>query len=288
MGTEISIIIPMHNEGINIYNTIKSIRENTYEENYEIIVVDDGSTDRDYSDLINLGVRYLKTRRNGPAIARNLGEKYAKGNILVFLDAHMELTPNWLQDLTTTVKEFDGSIITPAIYDVNNPLNKGYGLAFKSCALDVEWLTKKENKPYEIPMAGCACLVVSRKLFNSIGRFDSGLKQWGCEEEICIRSWLLGNSVIVVPKVEVGHLFRSQFPYEVNNSMIIRNILRLAYSHFKKERIKKVIDSWKKHSDFFRAYISNLFSDVLIRRFTLFRKRKFNDDWFFDKFCMNI
>jgi len=289
MEVDASIIIPFHNEGINVYNTLKSIHENTSYENYEIIVVDDGSTDRDYSDLKNFNVRFYRTKRIGSSKARNYGAEHARGGFLVFLDAHTSFQPKWLSRLVDVMEEFKPSIVTPCIFDINIPQNKGYGFTFGSWKLNIKWLSKKGTKPYEIPMGSGACMVIPKKLFDSIGGFDHGIKEWGCEDvEICLRTWLLGYSVMLIPTIEVGHLFRSQFPYEIRDFIINRNILRLAFTHFKKERIKKVVECLKKYPGFYRAYLSNIFSDILIRRFSLMKKRKFDDDWFFEKFKINI
>lgn len=284
-----SIIIPIHNEGANIYNTIENIKKNTFDRNYEIIVIDDGSTDGNYSNLSKLGVKFIKTRRNGVSRARNLGAKMAKGNFLVFLDSHMSLSPDWLPKLTDKVEEFGECLVTPVIYNKNKPERKGYGLTIKSWLLDTEWLQKKNDSSYEIPIAGLACVATTKKFFNQIGGFDSGMKMWGAEqEEICIRSWLYGFPVMIEPRVEIGHFFRDVFPYKIDKAAVLKNIFRLAYSHFDKEKIDKVLSAWKSHPDFQKAYFMNLFSDVLIRRHMLLKKRKFNDDWFFEKFNINL
>jgi len=287
--TKVSIIIPIHNEGRNIYNTVKSIRQNTLEKDYEIIVVDDGSTDRNYENLVNFNVRFYGIKQIGLVRAKNYGVKHAKGKFFVFLDGHMTLHHRWLSKLIDVAEEFDPCITTPCIYDVNNPLNKGYGFTFASWVLDTRWLPKKCNNPYEIPMAGGACMVVSKKIFNLLGGFDPGIKQWGREDaEICLRSWLMGYPIILMPAVEVGHLFRSQFPYEVKDIMVYRNVLRFALTHFNSGRIKRVIDCLKKYPNFYKAYLANLLSDVLLRRYFLMKKRRFDDNWFFEKFNIDI
>lgn len=283
MRPEVSVIIPIHNEGNNIYRTIEGVQKTTTGISYEIIVVDDGSTDGSYSKLISYGVKYFRTERQGPAKARNLGAENANGKFLVFLDAHMELAEDWLLKLLKVCKKNKNAIISPCIYDMSNTFSKGYGLTFRSWDLGIEWLPKKSESPYEIPMAGSACLVLSKDTFNSVGGFDNGMQGFGLEEEICIRAWLLGYRILVNPKVEVGHLFRSEFPYEVDNSLIIRNILRVAYAHFTRERIRNVLSAWSSHQDFRKAH-NLLTNEVFSKRFQLMKKRKFNDDWFFEKF----
>ena len=87
---KISIIIPVYNEEKWIKQTIENLKEQTYT-NYEIILVDDGSTDKskqimlEYTDK-NIILICLK-KNMGPAIARNEGLKIATGRYICFQDA---------------------------------------------------------------------------------------------------------------------------------------------------------------------------------------------------------
>ena len=98
----VSILIPGRNEGKNIYKLTESLREQTYQ-NYEIVVVDDGSDDATpliCSDLERTGhiTRYLRaTSRGGKASAANLGLYFAKGKYIVHLDADSSLDRDALE-----------------------------------------------------------------------------------------------------------------------------------------------------------------------------------------------
>lgn len=83
----VSVIIPTYNSINTINETLQSVRNQTYR-NYEIVVVDDGSTDdtvellRTFDDII------LVTQTNqGVSAARNRGVKEAKGDLIAFLDS---------------------------------------------------------------------------------------------------------------------------------------------------------------------------------------------------------
>ena len=91
MQPKISIIIPTFNCGDFIYRTIESVFAQTYK-NYEIIIVDDGSTDstKDKIDLISkkgIPINYIYQANAGPAAARNTGIRNAAGEYITFLDA---------------------------------------------------------------------------------------------------------------------------------------------------------------------------------------------------------
>jgi len=100
----ISIIIPTYNEEKVIEECISSLQNQT-ERNYEIICVDDGSTDDTKNILKSLKVKFLEQTHQGPASARNRGARKAKGKILVFIDSDMTFDKNFIKNLTKPIVE---------------------------------------------------------------------------------------------------------------------------------------------------------------------------------------
>lgn len=105
----ISIIIPTYNEEKAIADCIKSLLKQISVD-FEIIVVDDGSTDQTVSkinkqQLTNNKIKILKQKHKGPGVARNLGAKHAKGDILVFVDSDMTFDKSFLNELTKPIRE---------------------------------------------------------------------------------------------------------------------------------------------------------------------------------------
>ena len=84
----VSVIIPVYNSSKYIQKAIDSILAQTYS-NYEIIVVDDGSTDSTKAKLEQYKhkIRYIYQENQGSAAARNIGIKLAQGELIAFLDA---------------------------------------------------------------------------------------------------------------------------------------------------------------------------------------------------------
>lgn len=99
---KISVIIPVYNEEKYISGCLESLAKQDYPD-FEIIVVDDGSTDG--------SGRYATYKQNhqGPGAARNLGAKKSKGEILVFVDADMEFEKDFLKKLTEPIGEAIGT-----------------------------------------------------------------------------------------------------------------------------------------------------------------------------------
>lgn len=103
MNSLVSIIIPTYNRANCILDAISSIKEQTAK-NYEIIVVDDGSSDNTEEILnpyiINKEIRYFKHSKNkGQAEARNKGIENVKGEYIAYLDSDNYLYRNWLEEI---------------------------------------------------------------------------------------------------------------------------------------------------------------------------------------------
>ncbi len=99
---KVSVIMPAYNSEKYIERSVKSVLSQTFE-NLELIVVDDGSTDRTPAILHRLALneprlRYLRTENRGPAEARNSGLKMISGDAdyVTFIDADDELLPDAL------------------------------------------------------------------------------------------------------------------------------------------------------------------------------------------------
>src|SRR5207247_273540 len=96
-----SVIIPTYDRRELLRQTLASLWAQTLTD-YEVIVVDDGSTDGTWEELQALGsrVRALRQQNAGPGAARNLGAKHARGDYLAFLDSDDVWFP-WTLDFFT-------------------------------------------------------------------------------------------------------------------------------------------------------------------------------------------
>lgn len=102
----ISILVPGKNEGKNLYKLVKSLEDQTYQ-NFEIIIVDDGSDDDTPvigNSLLKAGLIDIFLRnevRGGKASAANLALRYAQGKYVVHLDADSSLDRNAIERIIT-------------------------------------------------------------------------------------------------------------------------------------------------------------------------------------------
>jgi len=284
----VSIVIPTLNEGKNLRKTIQSLQETTRCD-YEIIIVDNGSTDgcSDFimTEINDPRIRLFKTDRLGPAKARNFGAGEARGDFIIFADAHVLFPDGWISPLIKCLDTPDSAIGAPALGVWGNGTAKGYGFRWRNAYLDIEWLSQKMADAYPVPMVGSGCMAVKKDSFDEIGGFDSGMVNYGCEDaEICIRTWLLGYKIFIVPQIEVSHYFRAKHPYEVRWCDVIHNALRTAISHFDEDRLDKVLNALKTQPEYEEAYSLVNGGDIWEKRKILFGQRKYDENWFFRKF----
>jgi glycosyltransferase involved in cell wall biosynthesis len=96
----ISIIVPVYNGETTIGACLESLLQQNYPEKaYEIIVVENGSTDRTTEVVEKYPVRLFHSAERGPAAARNLGISKSDANIVAFTDADCIADPEWLSNL---------------------------------------------------------------------------------------------------------------------------------------------------------------------------------------------
>ncbi len=287
--TSLSVIIISLNEGESLRRTVDNLRD-TQPQQTEIIVVDDGSTDGSVSFLIDgyPGVTLLRpAERLGVARARNFGARHAKGDVLVFSDAHVLTPEGWSGPLLDLLARPETGAVAPAIGMMQSAAaeSTGYGQKWCDASLAVAWLGRQSDEPYPVPLL-CGCfLALRRDVFTEIGGFDSGMVLWGAEDsELSIRLWTLGYECWVAPEVNVQHAFRAQFPYEVKWEPVLHNRLRLASTHFGPRRLLRVVDRLKQYDEFAAASVRLLTGDLAARTSALRSARRYDDDWFFGKF----
>ena len=297
---DVSVVVVTHNEGEILRRTIDSLRA-TLPEDSEIVVVDDHSDDgsTDFLDAPKGNISLVRPpQRLGVGRARNFGTGYASGRVVVFSDAHIAVPPDWPSRLAAVLRDPDVGAVGPAIrvmrypedYETDTSVTsteaRGYGLRWQGPTLDVAWLPKKSTEPFAAPFLGGGFLAMRRNLFAAVGGFDAGFDRWGSEDiELCLRLWLLGYSCLVVPQVDVAHLFRgSARRYPVQWEGILYNKLRLAAVHFDERRRQRVQDAFHTDASLPAALARLCESDAAARRDALHGLRRHDDQWFFDHF----
>lgn len=128
----ISIIIPLYNEEGNIDELYRRLKENLdpLRENYEIIYIDDGSSDNTYKKLLNINnqdneIKIIKFRRNfGQTAAFHAGFDYASGELIVTLDGDLQNDPKDIPQMIDKLIEEDYDVICGWRFNRKDPFFK--------------------------------------------------------------------------------------------------------------------------------------------------------------------
>jgi lipopolysaccharide/colanic/teichoic acid biosynthesis glycosyltransferase/glycosyltransferase involved in cell wall biosynthesis len=107
-SVRVSVIVPVHNDVDHLARCLAALQDQWYAgDEYEIIVVDDGSKD-DLSPAVQAyAARIITQEQQGPAAARNAGARAAKGEVLAFTDSDCAPIETWLQNLIAPFEDVD-------------------------------------------------------------------------------------------------------------------------------------------------------------------------------------
>ncbi len=176
--TKLSIIIPCYNVENYLAKCVNSVLNNKIEDKYEIILVNDGSTDntleiiKDYAKNYPDVITYIDQKNKGLSGARNNGIDKAKGEYVTFLDSDDYVDNVMYVELLNKAKEGDFDIITCGVrmvYD-DSSLDQDVGVGF-----DHDCIGKEEVKKVMATFYPAACNKIYKK--NVIGdlRFKEGI-----------------------------------------------------------------------------------------------------------------
>jgi glycosyltransferase involved in cell wall biosynthesis len=174
----VSVVIPTYNRERTLRRAVESVFRQTCQD-FEIIVVDDGSADGTLQLLRSFPdqrVRILQHPTNrGAAAARNRGIAAAKGTYVAFLDSDDEWLPEKLavqvEDLATTPDSLGASCTGYFLHLLDHGLELEHSPANRVC--DPDHLLQ-----YGCDLGPGATLVVRRDCFDAVGHFDEGLVQF--------------------------------------------------------------------------------------------------------------
>ena len=193
---KVSIIIPMKNEEKNIQLCLDSINSNSYpKEQYEIICVDNGSTDRTLEIASGYTENLYRLPDTTISTLRNYGAQRARGEYLAFVDSDCVADGSWLQ--SASIYFGSESMVcfgsTPDIPSDATWVQKAWYLSkqIRSDVQQVEWLESMN-------------LIVKKDVFLEVGGFNEKLET--CEDvDLCYR---IGQKYRIISdkKIRVVHL----------------------------------------------------------------------------------
>lgn len=241
-------------------NNVIGINDN----NFEVIISDDGSTDgtEEYIKGLNRNYKlvYVYTKRDNFSCrnrARNLGYKKATGNIIVFLDGDIIVKENLLNELKRCYNMTRNCIIVGArimldkdidckdvytkkvyqmykfdknkIEQLDNRYLKYDILSFNSQSMNHSWL-----------MAHTCLVSMPKQALNDVGGFDESIKGWGFDEsELMYRLHKYGLNIIINNRLEVLHQKHTEFRKTLDDYQVLEFSNNIKYFF---EKHKEALD----------------------------------------------
>lgn len=181
-GCKTTFIIPARNSEPTIKACLTSIFGQTANRgDYEVLLIDNGSTDMTVSLAIEMGATILEGPGLTVAALRNLGASKARSEILAFVDSDCVIAPCWLQNALTLFDDPQiGAAGAPPSVPENGTWVQRYWYLHRKRALDREF----------VPWLPTTNLLVRREVFEMIGGFSEKLST--CEDaDLCYR---IGNT----------------------------------------------------------------------------------------------
>lgn len=198
---KVTVVIPVYNGGKAFQHCLNSLSLASPAPD-EIIVVDDGSTDESALVARRLGIEVFSTSgRKGPAEARNIGAKHAKGQILFFVDADCSVKPDAIQQIHAILEEDPQVDAIVGSYD-DAPSANGLLSQYKNL---LHHYMHQSSGPCGYTFWG-ACGAIRREVFEQVGGFDRTYSKASIEDiELGYRLVATGKRIRMNPEMQVTH-----------------------------------------------------------------------------------
>lgn len=172
-----SVIVPLYNKEREVESTLRSVLAQTYQP-LEIVVVDDGSTDRSAEIVESLGsplIRLIRQSNAGECAARNRAMSEARGEWFALLDADDEWKPEFLDEVAAMIEEWPDCGIYSTAFDIVSPTGRVRGNCPTERGVVDNFWRESMTRYVTIPSA----TVLSRKAVEQLGGFPEGMKMGG-------------------------------------------------------------------------------------------------------------
>lgn len=242
---KISVVITLYNRANKVINALESILQQTYTD-YEVIIVDDGSSDNPQKVLLpylnKKNITYIQQENLGPAGAKNRGAKESSGEYIIFLDSD-----DWF-DNNLTLETIAQSLKDNIDFIAFNKIR----VITKDKEI-INYYNSKENlideiMRYPLNYAACPPYVFKRNLFLDTGGFNLEFK-WG-DALLFWRKYLPKATILIID--DIGYVYDQRGEDSVSrkkDDKYLSNVfytLDKSYSILREQLIKnKINKEWE-------------------------------------------
>lgn len=249
----ISVIIPLYNKADSISQALDSVLAQTYP-NFEVVVVDDGSTDGGAAVVEQFDdprIRLIRQENGGVSAARNRGIAEARGEHVAFLDADDEWMPEFLEEIAALIAEFPECRARATNYVFNSNGVKSPTILRKMLFTEGRGVLTNyfEVASCSHPPVCSICVCIDRDLLQEIGGFPVGINSgedlltWA---RVAVRTqWAYSMKPLAQFNVEGYEMNErpKRIPAEVD---VVGNELRLMYKNNPCKGLRQYVAHWHK------------------------------------------
>jgi glycosyltransferase involved in cell wall biosynthesis len=217
MNFRFSVVIPVYNRAKFLRQAIDSVLSQTFTD-YEVIAIDDGSTDESLEILKSYGsrIKVIQQMNQGPEVARNAGVAAAQGEYIAFLDSDDFFFPHALECYQQVIQEFDAP---PVIVGAERYFRHGQEIpkeAYERGPLKV--LSFKDYLSKTVSVLCCQSILAMKKsVFDAVGGHRKNSETWYGETfDLLLMTGTYGPCIFIQKPYT--------FAYRVHESNSIRNV----------------------------------------------------------------
>ncbi|NEO83615.1 MAG: glycosyltransferase family 2 protein [Spirulina sp. SIO3F2] len=200
----LSIVIPTYNRRPILEKCLRALEQQTWHaDRYEVVVVDDGSTDGTVAWLQTETAQFphvvlVQQDHQGPAAARNLGVEHAKGDTIVFIDSDLVVTDVFLQSHVTALQTGGDHAFT-------------YGRVINTANFEDPTAEPYKVTDFSAAYFATGNVAIAKQWLIEAGLFDTEFQLYGWEDlELGVRLKKLGLKLIKCPEA-VGYHWHPAF-----------------------------------------------------------------------------
>ena len=239
----VSLVIPIVN-GIKLtLECLLSIVRSTTDVPFEVVIVDNGSSDRSRELLSSIEhLTYVRHDENlgfGPAC--NAGAAAARGQYLVFLNNDAQVQPHWLSALLEAFSRSDRvGAVGPKVLFPDGRLQDAGSVINTDCTTSLLGVFDDPDLPQfnsrrEVDYVSGVCLLIEADLFRALGGFDPAFAPAYCEDvDLCLRLRGQGKRIVYEPEAVIAHHLSatsSELGASFKMATVVRHQQELSHRH---------------------------------------------------------
>ncbi|KAK8816450.1 hypothetical protein WA556_001395 [Blastocystis sp. ATCC 50177/Nand II] len=249
--------------------TVLNVLQNTPRKRLlEVIILDDKGEPPVTWNPDPERVRIVRSNeRLGLIRARITGGNAARGDFIVFLDAHCRVSPRWLETPHRLLMENNKTIVNFVDFimteDFNvKPATAGIGSSATIYnSLRQFWGGGSSSDNYTPITMGMFAIT---KYWWQQGQMDPALNIWGGENvEISFRTWLCGGRIVVARDSYVAHYFRTKPTYSYDGRVVLQNYVRIAHTWMDEDSLIEFYNANEMHYE--KGVIPDYVGDISAR-----------------------